>query len=70
MRTVRNYDKLLMVLAGLFGVGGNNCKLLVGFVGISADIERANIRQIMIALYASLSAACNVSLFGFVWFCK
>ncbi|MDA9905554.1 hypothetical protein OAB85_03400 [Pseudomonadales bacterium] len=59
-----------MAIVGLFGAGCNNRQLLVVFVGFLADIEGTHIRQIMIVLYASLSAACDVSLFGFVWLRK
>lgn len=60
----------MMAIVGLFGVDCNDRQLLVVFVGFLADIEGAHIRQIMIVLYASLSAACDVSLFGFVWLRK
>ena len=60
----------MMAIVGLFGVDCNDRQLLVVFVGFLADIEGTHIRQIMIALYASLSAACDVSLFGFVWLRK
>ena len=59
----------MMAIVGLLGVDCNDCQLLVVFVGFLADIEWTHIRQIMIVLYASLSAAWDVSLFGFVWFC-
>ncbi len=60
----------MMAIVGLFGVDCNDRQLLVVFVGFLADIEWTHIRQIMIVLYASLSAACDVSLFGFVWLRK
>ena len=59
-----------MAIVGLFGADYNNRQLLAVFVGFLADIEGTHIRQIMIVLYASLSAACDVSLFGFVWLRK
>ena len=60
----------MMAIVGLFGVDCNDRQLLVVFFGFLADIEETHIRQIMIVLYASLSAACDVSLFGFVWLRK
>jgi hypothetical protein len=59
-----------MAIVGLFCADCNNRQLLVVYVGFLADIGGTHIRQIMIVLYASLSAACDVSLFGFVWLRK